>query len=193
MMKARCVCVEGNVGAGKSSALESLALRGLTVRQEPVERWRPLLHEAYNRKRGLVALQARITLDTGRTPIEQVVERDPAFQVPVFMRAAVQEGAVTIAELNVLMSLHARVVGWRPSALVYLRCAPETCLRRVHARGRPEEAGITLAALVRLHDLYEQAYAAAPEPKHVLDVTDLPPDLVALKLEVLVRSARAEF
>ncbi len=44
----------------------------------------------------------------------------------------------------------------RPSAIVYLDVAPETCLDRIQQRSRSCETGITLEYLTRLRDEYEQ-------------------------------------
>jgi len=40
--------------------------------------------------------------------------------------------------------------------LVYLRAKPETCLKRIKFRNRPEEQSITLDYLQQLHELHEE-------------------------------------
>lgn len=171
------VCIEGNIGAGKSELLRRLAADGFTVRTEPVDRWRPLLNQVYNCRRGQVALQARITLDSGVTPTETFVERDPAFQCPVFIRKALDDGSITRHEATVLTDLHARVVTWRPARLIYLRCSPAECLARVRKRARVEEDGLDLAALTKLHHLYEDAfYSGKGDNRELIDVTNCDAD-----------------
>ncbi len=171
-----CVSVEGNIGAGKSEFLRLLSRMGFEVRPEPVDRWRPLLDQVYNAGLGAVALQARVTLDSGVPPGPMTfVERDPRFQLNVFVRAALDAGTVNLHEAVVLHDLHERVVRWQPSGLLYLRCRPETCLERIRRRGRVEEVGLTMSGVRSLHELYEAAFAAAPEPKSLLDVSDKSP------------------
>lgn len=180
------VCIEGNIGAGKSELLRRLAADGHTVRLEPVDRWRPLLNQVYNCGRGLVALQARITLDSGVPPSEAFVERDPGFQVPVFIRKALDDGSITRHEATVLTDLHARVVTWRPARIIYLRCSPAECLARVRKRARVEEDGLDLAALTGLHDLYEDAFhAARGVDRQAINVTDLDADEVYELFEMM--------
>lgn len=183
------VCIEGNIGAGKSELLRRLAADGLSTRPEPVDRWRPLLNQVYNCGRGLVALQARIILDAGVTPAESIVERDPAFQIPVFIKKALHDGSITRHEAGVLTDLHARVVTWTSSRLIYLRCAPDECLARVRRRARVEEDGLDLAALSELHVLYESAFAHAREEKHVVDVTLMDAAEVHARVRQLLRPA----
>lgn len=138
------VCIEGNIGSGKSELLRRLAQNGFSTQQEPVERWSPFLDQVYNDGHGFVALQTRVTLDTGATPTAQIVERSPAFQMPVFVRAALQDGSIADYEEELLGDLHERVVEWRPRALVYLRCQPLKCRLRVRQRDRVEEGGLNL-------------------------------------------------
>lgn len=183
------VCIEGNIGAGKSELLRRLAADGLSTRPEPVDRWGPLLNQVYNCGRGLVALQARIILDAGVTPAESIVERDPAFQIPVFIKKALHDGSITRHEARVLTDLHARVVTWTSSRLIYLRCAPDECLARVRRRARVEEDGLDLAALSELHVLYESAFAHARVEKHVVDVTLLDAAEVHARVRQLLRPA----
>jgi len=155
------ICIEGNIGAGKSELLRSLADAGYSVRQEPVDRWRPFLNRVNNCGQGIVALQARVTLDTGVTPPEHIIERSPEFQVPVFVEAAFQEGSITRHEVDLLRDLVRRVAEWRPQYVIYLRADPETCRQRIQARGRLEEDGLSYESIVRLHRCYEDAITSA--------------------------------
>ncbi len=59
----------------------------------------------------------------------------------------------------------------RPEVAVYLRLPPIECLRRVRARGRPFEAGLTLDRLQRMSDLYERHAAELAENVLTLDVS----------------------
>lgn len=198
MAARRWVTVEGNVGAGKSTALAWLSEEaGVPVRQEPVDRWRPLLERVYSAPAylskdatagRLMALQALVTLDAGRAPLHDVrlVERDPRFQGPVFVRAALRDGVFTEHEVGVLAELHARVTEWTPAAVIYLRCDPLVCQHRVRARARPEERALAVDHIHLLHRLYDTAFEHTRGPKFRVDVGQLSPEAVGRRvLEIL--------
>ena len=156
------ICIEGNIGAGKSELLRSLEMHGYSVRQEPVDRWRPFLNRVNNCGQGIVALQTRIVLDTGVTPAEEIIERSPELQMPVFVEAALEDGSITKHEAGLMQDLMDRVAEWRPTSTIYLRADPSVCYQRILQRGRLEEEGLTLDGIRRLDRLYEAAVRYVP-------------------------------
>ena len=50
----------------------------------------------------------------------------------------------------------------KPAGVVYLRCSPETCLKRLQYRARSEETQVPLSYLQGLHDLHEEWLLPAP-------------------------------
>lgn len=124
------VCVEGNIGSGKSAALERLAaLRpGLAIFPEPVEQWGEMLELFYSdpaawafpfNLRVLLSFvaPARASGDGG-----VVVERSPLSCRHVFGQLAFNEGKMTQEEWA-LFKEYADVLGWS-------RTSSCTCTRR---------------------------------------------------------------
>lgn len=86
------ICVEGNVGAGKSSLINSFRLRGWHVVPEPVNEWRPLLMKLGEAPRRCVlfCVVALITrpchqswpiLAKVKMPLARALGRDPSYQM----------------------------------------------------------------------------------------------------------------
>ena len=48
--------------------------------------------------------------------------------------------------------------GWTPDIVIYLKCNPETCYKRIQQRNRNSEQTISLEYLERLHSKYEKLY-----------------------------------
>lgn len=46
--------------------------------------------------------------------------------------------------------------GLVPDGFIYLAASPETCMRRMSARGRGEEGGVSLDYLSNLHSKHEE-------------------------------------
>ena len=60
--------------------------------------------------------------------------------------------------------MYARI---KPDLIIYLHTTPQAAMKRIIARGRPEEAGIEIEYLARLHQKYEgwlTVTHAAPNP-----------------------------
>lgn len=190
------VTLDGNIGAGKSTALrlvrERLAGGGAAACEEPLERWGPALERLYAAVPGAaLEFQLRVFLDRCAAAPELrhgtvLVERSPEFQRRVFV-AQLPEPARGLMD-----ETYRRLAAWRPDAYVYLRSAPEACAARVAARGRPCEAGLSLAYLRTLHKAHEMAAAALGAAARVLivDVDGKSPERVAD--EVAARLLRPE-
>ena len=173
------VCVEGNIGAGKSTVLAALAPdpNVVTAIPEPVSRWRSvggrhnLLQLAYQDPSHAQASQTYVmvtqaedfTGDTfsapsGAGPKARVIERSIHSAWSVFTQHGTNSGAISeagralIGEAYHLLCTRSDMV---PDLFVYLRTRPSTALQRLRARGRQEEASITIDLLEALHDLHE--------------------------------------
>jgi deoxyadenosine/deoxycytidine kinase len=181
------ICVVGNVGAGKSVALEALAAAGYAVSPEPVEQWGDLLDKMYEdpKKYGL-AFSLRVLLDMHGVPDAApdaekgvvVVERSPLCNRHVFTQLLHNDGSLSTAEWDTYKDYH-DLLAWRPDAIVYLDTPTDVCARRVEARGRPCEAGIDVQWLRRVEFQYETMLKFANVPVSRVAGTGSPEDVGA--------------
>jgi deoxyadenosine/deoxycytidine kinase len=175
------VCVVGNVGAGKSAALDALAAAGYAVVPEPVDAWGDLLDKMYAdpKKYGL-AFSLRVLLDMSAVadpagPDDDaapgpdakagvvVVERSPLCNRHVFTQLLHNDGSMSTTEWDTYKDCH-DLLAWRPDAIVYLDTPTDVCARRIEARGRPCEAGIDVQWLRRVEFQYETMLKFANVP-----------------------------
>lgn len=162
------VTVDGNVGAGKSTALALLAAEGLDVSPEPVADWQEQLERTYLAPPALRAhetlrLQLRVFADrclpppeTGRTC---VFERSPFFQLRTFIPVNARLGHLSAADVALFERLyHDALARWPPEHLyIYLRCEPDLCFTRISSRHRPGEEGLSRDYIRALHERHEGA------------------------------------
>ena len=186
------VCVEGNIGSGKSAALERLAaLRpDLAVFPEPVEEWGDMLDLFYaDPAAWSFAFNLRVLLsfvpparaaEGGRGV---AVERSPLSCRHVFGQLAFNEGKMTQEEWA-LFKEYADVLGWAPDVIVYVHVPPEECLKRVEARGRPAERHVDADYLKRIDFQYETMLRYADVPVVRVDGTGDPEAVAAAIAEV---------
>ena len=168
------VCVVGNVGAGKSVALDALAAAGYAVSPEPVDEWGQLLDKVYaDPKTYGPAFSLRVLRDMHRVPDAApgldaqggvvVVERSPLCNRHVFTQLLHNDGSLTTAEWDTYKAYH-DLLAWRPDAIVYLDTPTDVCARRIEARGRTCEAGIDVQWLRRVEFQYETMLKFANVP-----------------------------
>ena len=162
------VCVQGNIGAGKSTVLAALG-RDATVVPEQVAAWGPRLElfyagmaaEGRNTRSWGFHLQILLTFARARraAPPQDltVFERSPSCSRQIFVQLAHAHGDIDAHELALYEELY-EDLGWEPEYHVYLRCTPEVALARTRARARKGEAAITLEYLRVLHELHERVY-----------------------------------
>ena len=187
------VCVEGNIGCGKSTALSLLAARrpDVAVFQEPVEEWEPLLGLHYaDPATWALPFSLKVLLAYARPAAgaPAVVERSPLSCRHVFAQLLFNEGKMRQEEWE-LYKEYCDVLGWQPDVVVYIHTPADECHRRVEQRGRPSERGIDLQYLKRLEFKYETMLRYADVPVVIrLDGTQ-PPDLLAQELERIVNTA----
>ena len=183
------VCIEGNIGCGKTSLLTRLAAAGYAVAPEPVEAWGTLLCDFYRdpREWGFV-FNTRVLLDFTRVSDEKVVvvERSPGACRHVFGQLLYNDGHLTPRAWDLFKGL-SDDLGWDPVVHIYVHVPPEVCMARIAARGRDAEGGggVTLEYLARIEFQYENMMRFSKIPVVRVDGTR-PPEEVYKEVEALL-------
>ena len=162
----RIICVEGNIGAGKSSVLQELLKRGYTVVPEPVETWShifPLFVKNPHRYAFVFQTQVAASLiqqyQTAISayewgPKDNVVFVERSFtSAGAFVQVAADNGFMSTAEETTYHNLAASI-GWTPSQYIFIATPLKTCLERIQKRGRQEETGLTLGDLHKIGNAF---------------------------------------
>ena len=200
------VSVEGNIGSGKSAALEALAARrpDLRVRQEPVDAWGELLALYYADP---VAWSLAFNLKVLHSFVEarrpgvdgsgsscsgsscSVIERSPGACRHVFGQLAYNDNHLGPEAWTVFKGYH-DLLGWEPDAYVYIDTPPAVCFERMSTRGRECESGVTEAYLARIEFQYANFLKFTKVPVFRVNGAR-PPDVVAREVEALVATVTA--
>ncbi|KAL8590032.1 hypothetical protein ACOMHN_007057 [Nucella lapillus] len=165
------VCVEGNIGCGKTTLLDYFDLiSGVEVIHEPINLWRnvrghnPLGKMYEDPGRWSMALQTYIQLtmlDIHTTPQKEPVrmlERSIHSARHCFVENLHRSGHMPEIEYVMLDEWYQWILKTQDvhvDLFVYLYTSPEKCLERIKERCRSEETGITLELLQNLHTLHE--------------------------------------
>lgn len=185
------VCVEGNIGSGKSTLVARLAAARpeLRVFPEPVDEWGDLLQRYYEDpvQWGL-ALQLRALLSScAAVGCEEtcVVERGPLSCRHVFGQLLFNDGKLSQSDWD-LFKRYCDALGWAPDAIIYVQTPHDVCYERMQARGRPAETGVDAQYIRRLDFQYETMlrYAQVPVVAR-LDGLLSPEELERAALEVI--------
>ncbi|AKS26469.1 putative deoxynucleoside kinase [Diachasmimorpha longicaudata entomopoxvirus] len=160
------VCLEGNIGSGKSSFLKRFKnLPTVLCIDEPVEAWRNvdnhnLLDMFYtdpHKKAYLFQHYAQITmlqlhnLKTGHD--YKIMERS-VYSTQVFAKILNKAGMLSNVEHTVLSQWN-QISEAPVNLFIYLRSTPEVVFERIKKRNRVEESSITLEYLKQVHQGHE--------------------------------------
>jgi deoxyadenosine/deoxycytidine kinase len=180
------ICVEGNIGSGKSTALRALAglVDAENVVQEPLGAWGTLLDKYYADPAewgltfNLRVLHSfcRVARGTGAKPV--VVERSPMACRHVFGQLLYNDGILPPAAWE-LFKDYCDELGWVPDAFVYVDTPVDMCMRRVKARGRSCEQGLSEEYLKRIEFAYENMFRFVDVPMVRVDGSKTPAEVVA--------------
>lgn len=173
------VAVDGNIGSGKSDALQALAAAfpSVPVFPEPVEQWAELLDLYYASPaewslpfslKVLLSFREPARLDTC------LVERSPLASRHVFGQVLYNEGLLNQQEWDLFKEYH-DVLAWKPDVIFYIDTPPAMCQERIRARARACEASITLEYLSKVDFQYSNMLRFAGVPTVRFDGT-LPPE-----------------
>ena len=151
------VCIEGNIGAGKSVVNKELAGRGFSCANEPVESWTLLPSFYQDPGRYGFALQCQIwasyaTMGADGTLIS---ERGPDASLHVCARMLHTSGEITVHNFESLQRVYNATPFVLPQIIVYLDAPPELCMERIARRGRRCENAVTLDYITQLGRHYQ--------------------------------------
>lgn len=180
------IALEGSIGAGKSTVLRQFNFNPeITLFQEPVNEWTEsslghnylkMYYENMHRwgylfqTRVLTTLVKRANLPF---PTPFALYDRSLISCKFFRELLIENGDLRDEELEQLMELEEMMEHKQVDIYVYLRTTPAQCLDRIALRARPEERGISLDYLQRLHDRHEEW--VKKEEKPVIVVKAYPP------------------
>jgi deoxyadenosine/deoxycytidine kinase len=191
------IAIAGNIGAGKSTLVDFLRYRfQLTPFFEPnadnpflvpfygdMERW------AFHSQIFFLTHKFRLHQQLTDHPGTVVQDRTIYEDAEVFAENLFRTKKMSRQEYETYRSLYEAIVRTLrpPDLMIYLRATVRTVRRRIKLRGRPEEQGLPLAYLRRLHGLYEDwftRYDRSPTLVIEVDRLDYIQDLVD-RIEVI--------
>jgi deoxyadenosine/deoxycytidine kinase len=152
------VSVEGNIGAGKSSLLEELEIRGLNTFKEPLDEWKEWLDRFYtDRNRWAFSMQMKVLSSFARDRFPTsgvcVIERSCLSCKQVFGQLLYNQGNLGEKEWD-LYRKFCDLVSWSPDLIIYVDTPPEVCISRIKERSRSGEDTIDVPYLGRLDFQY---------------------------------------
>ncbi|XP_012276035.1 deoxynucleoside kinase isoform X2 [Orussus abietinus] len=183
------VCVEGNIGSGKTTFLSHFRkYDNTTVLQEPIELWRnvggtnllDLMYKNPGKYSFLFQSYVQLTmLQLHAQPCHRpykVMERS-VYSACCFIenmrRTKVLEDVETKV-LNEWYDFSLKETKIETDLIVYLRTTPEVVYERMQARGRKEETSVSLEYLRQIHQIHDEwlkdgALFKLPAPVMILD------------------------
>jgi deoxyadenosine/deoxycytidine kinase len=185
MESAYQICLEGNIGAGKSTLLNYFnQVGGVDVLPETIDLWRTLpmpgtssthnLLESFYQDPGkhTFAFQSYVMvtkvdqqLAASASPVK-LLERGLHSVFHIFSEALKAEGHFAPIDYAVHRQWYEHFTRTHkemmPNIFLWLKTDPEVNFERIKARGRAEEASITLEYLTRLGDLHERWLTSSP-------------------------------
>lgn len=169
------ISVDGNIGSGKSDALDALATAFPTVPvfPEPIESWGELLSLFYaSPAEWSLPFSLRVMLSFGEPARHEtcIVERSPLTSRHVFGQVLYNQGLLNQHEWDLLKEFN-DVVAWKPDVVFYLECPPATCLERIAGRGRECESSVDLEYLQRVEFQYQNMLRFMDVPVVRFDAT----------------------
>lgn len=169
------ICIEGNIGSGKSLAMEHLrtVFPNLALAPEPVEEWAGVMDAFYdNPAEWGFAFNVRVLLSfaaPGKFLGDIVVERSPVACRQVFGQLLYNDGHMSSKAWD-LFKKYADELGWEPDAFIFIHTPVETCMERIAERGRASEvAGIAEEYLSRIEFQYENMLRFTKVPVYRID------------------------
>jgi len=160
------ICIDGNIGAGKSTILDEMKNRGYTVYTEDIHDWMWVLDKCYiDSTRWAFTLQiaALNSMVSQKKYIDQLesqivfVERCPVSTM-VFTNTWYSKGCLTDDEYILLKKVY-ELVTWSPNITFMMTTDCNTCYDRMNCRGRTCEKSLSIEHLKEVQNQYDALYA----------------------------------
>ena len=199
MYKPFTILVEGNIGSGKTTLIDSLKnIPNLELLTERIADWKNVGgHNLFNLvyTGGLkyhylfqmTVLRSQLMDKLARTDKKiRIFERSPYSSFHVFIEGVkhkIQDVEYKSLEKWFNFATVPEGLNFKPDLIVYLQTTPEIAYRRLSNRERPEEARITFEYIKKIHELHENwlIQGKKPIPAPVLVITqDCLPNSFAL-------------
>ena len=164
-------CIDGNIGAGKSTILNNLGEKGYLVFEEDLNNWGNLLNLFYeDPKRWMCTFQIKI-LTSMNSQYQRIldynyhnylffpyifVERSPRSST-IFIKTGVDNGYLNAEEQSLIDDVYSKL-SWKPDINFYVNTDCDTCFDRVRSRNRACEKEVSLEYLTTIHEKYTQMY-----------------------------------
>ncbi|MBT3455783.1 deoxynucleoside kinase [bacterium] len=172
----KCLIVEGNVGAGKSTFLSVVGKHiNAQIVYEPHDKWQNvgdsgnLLENFYKdtprwaytfQSYAFITriLEQKIMAEKSHSPV-QVLERSVHTDRYCFAKNCYEMGTMSALEWELYRGWFewlAEGYSVKPDGFIYLQTNPKTCYKRLVKRNRSEESLVPISYLEKLHDKHEQ-------------------------------------
>lgn len=169
------ICIDGNIGAGKSTVLKKLSDMGFNTEPEKIHLW-PL--ELYYNDPVRYAFPLHVAiLNSMRNPTENTVyERCPISTRDVFWSMDSRD-----PDEDEIFQEYFKRAGWKPDIHIYLNVPAERCFENIKKREQVGDDHVTLEYIKRVEEAYSKIKFT-----YVVDGTQ-DPDTVANTIKHLIR------
>ena len=188
------ICVEANIGAGKSTFLSSIENKNLdnfNLIQEPVDEWietcdengENILDKFYqNQPRWAYTFQMNSFISRVHKIEEEIedskiniIERSIFTDKYCFAQNCYESGKMSLIEFNIYNKWHdwlSKKFNVTPDMYIYLQTTPEVCFNRIKKRNRSEESNIPIDYLEILHNKHEEWLLKENIPVLIINVSE---------------------
>lgn len=179
-------CIDGNIGAGKTTILNELKSRGYCVFEEDLSQWGELLNRFYsNQKRWMCTLQIAILHSMNQQYLKLIndknndknvvfIERSPQSSM-IFAKNGVKHGFIDNEEYNVIKNIY-DILHWKPDKVFFLNTDIDICFERMQKRGRDCEKNVTKDYLkfiqLEYFHLYNKHNSVIVQNDNIKNLTD---------------------
>ncbi|KAL2722545.1 deoxynucleoside kinase-like isoform X2 [Vespula squamosa] len=183
------VCVEGNIGSGKTTFLNHFkSYNNTVVLQEPVELWRDisgvnlleLMYKDPRRYAFIFQSYVQLTmlrLHTYKTQLPYKVMERSVYCSRLFIENMKRNKILQDVEIVVLEEWYdwcIKNANIETDLIIYLRTSPEVVYQRMRIRARKEENSVSLEYLKQIHEIHDewllyQSLFSLPAPVIILD------------------------